>query len=254
MEGRIAVRSHAKDPGAPPASAYAPNQILVAKLALRDGELRAETAAIMERPRGAEPFLDAINEEDETVRQELKALPAGTEPCSLRAWSSDPDPAGLNVRAAPSADAKVLGIVPPPRMMPKDQEAFGPGPARSEFRIIGYRDGWFLIDGITAPGVAYEVAYPRHLPQAYKGRGWVNGRMIGGALANGGLPSGRLYVAPHADAASTEHLTSDGHLIGAGDQVRRIHACSGWWALVETNRGQRGWWRGVCANQVTNCS
>ncbi len=254
MEGRIAVRSHAKDPGAPPASAYAGNPVLVAKLALRDGQLRAETTEIMERPRGAEPFLDLINDEDGLIRSGLKSLPEGTEPCLLRAWSNDPDPAGLNVRAAPSAQAKVLGIVPPPRMMPKEEEAFGPGPARSEFRVIGYRDGWFLIDSIKAPGVAYEVPYPRHLPQAYKGRGWVNGRMIGGALAYGGLPPGRLYVSPHADAASSEHLTSDGHLIGAGERVSRIHACSGSWALIETPRNQRGWRRRVCSNQVTNCS
>ncbi len=254
MEGRIAVRSHAKDQGAPPASAYAANPVLVAKLALRDGQLRAETTEIVERPRGAEPFLDAIQEEEETLRKELTALPEGAEPCSLRAWSNDTDPAGLNVRAAPTTGSKVLGIVPPPRMMPKEEEAFGPGPAKSEFRVIGYRDGWFLIDRITAPGVAYEVPYQRHLPQAYKGRGWVNGRMIGGALANGGLPPGRLYVSPHADAVANEHLTSDGHLIGAGDQIRRIHACTGSWALIETTRNQRGWWRNVCSNQVTNCS
>ncbi len=254
LQGRIAIRSHAKDPGAEPARFDSGNRMLVAKLAFHDGQLRAETSAIVERPRGAEPFLDRLDEEDATLRTDLKTLPEGTEACSLRAWSNDTDPSGLNMRAAPSSRAKVIGIVPPPRMMPKEQEAFGPGPAKSEFRIIGYRDGWFLIDSITPPGVAYEVPYPRHLPKAHKGRGWVNGQMIGGALANGGLPPGRLYVSPHADAVFNEHLSHGGHHIGAGDRIRRIHACTGSWALIETERGQRGWWRHVCSNQVTNCS
>ncbi len=78
--------------------------------------------------------------------------------------------------------------------------------------------------------------------------------MIGGALANSVVLPGSLYVSPHADAVSMERLGSDGHLIGAGDHVRHIHACSGSWALVEMNRGQRGWWRRICSNQVTNCS
>ncbi len=191
MEGRIAIRSHAKDPGAARTSTFAANPVLVARLAARNGELVAESSEIVERPRGTEPFLDSIRDEDEdSVRDDLKTLPEGTEPCSLRAWSNDTDPAGLNVRAAPSTQARVLGIVPPPRMMPKEEEAFGPGPARSEFRVIGYRDGWFLIDQVKAPGVAYDVPYPRHLPQGYKGRGWVNGRMIGGALANSGCCPG----------------------------------------------------------------
>ncbi len=148
----------------------------------------------------------------------------------------------------------MLGIVPPPRMMPKDREAFGPAPVKSEFRVIGHRDGWFMIENIKPPGVAYDVPYPRRLPQPFKGRGWVNGHMVGGALANGGLPEGRLYVSPHADAASLEVLDSHGNHIGPDTPIRRIHACSGWWALIETNDGQRGWWRSICSNQATNCS
>ncbi len=253
MEGRIAVRSIAKDIGQPPGSAYAESLVLAANLAFRDGRLFAETADIVPNRKGDDPFLDLINEMDETVRAGLKDLPHGTEPCSFGAWSNDPDPAGLNVRAAPSPQAKVLGIVPPPRKLPKE-EAFSGEPVKSEFRVIGHRDGWFLIENVTPPGVAYEVPYPRHLPQPFKGRGWVNGRMIGGALANGGLPEGRLYVSPHADAASLEVIDSHGNRIGPDTPIRRIHACSGWWALIETNDGQRGWWRSICSNQATNCS
>ncbi len=253
MEGRIAVRSIAKDPGQPPGSAYGENRVLVAKLVFRDGRLVAESADIVPRRRGDDPFLDLINEMDETIRTGLKDLPSGTEPCSFGAWSNDTDPAGLNVRAAPSPQAKVLGIVPPPRKLPKEDD-FSGEPVKSEFRVIGHRDGWFLIEHVKPPGVAYEVPYPRHLPQPFRGRGWVSGRMIGGALANGGLPEGRLYASPHADAASIEVMDSQDNRIGPDTPIRRIHACSGWWALIETNEGQRGWWRSICSNQATNCS
>ncbi len=253
MEGRVAIRSIEKEPGQPAGSAYAGNPVLVAKLAFRDGELVAESTEIMQRRKGDEPFLDLVDEMDETIRAGLRDLPAGTEPCSFGAWSKDNDPTGLNVRAAPNAQAKVLGIVPPPRKLPKEH-AFDLDPVKSEFRVVGHRDGWFMIEHITPPGVAYEAPYPRNLPQPFKGRGWVSGRMIGGAMANGGLPEGRLYVSPHADAASLETFDSQSNRISLDTPIRRIHACSGWWALIETNEGQRGWWRSICSNQATNCS
>ncbi|HYE47902.1 MAG TPA: hypothetical protein VEA44_19195, partial [Caulobacter sp.] len=39
--------------------------------------------------------------------------PAATA-CRFEAWSSEPDPAGLNVRAGPSATARTVGKLPPP--------------------------------------------------------------------------------------------------------------------------------------------
>jgi hypothetical protein len=35
---------------------------------------------------------------------------------------------------------------------------------------------------------------------------------------------------------------------------KRIFASSGYWGLVESENGVRGWWRSLCSNQVTNCS
>ncbi|MDR3473265.1 MAG: SH3 domain-containing protein, partial [Devosia sp.] len=40
-------------------------------------------------------------------------LPSGTRACAFDALTNDPDPAGLNVRAAPSASAPILGRLPP---------------------------------------------------------------------------------------------------------------------------------------------
>lgn len=254
MEGRIAVHTAGVDPTAARLpSAYDGRRMAVANLVWRSGALVADVVTTLPQQPGDEPALDRFHDMDETIRAGLRGLPEGTEPCSLGAWSNDTDPKGLNVRAAPGPGARVLGIVPPPRKLPKEHEAF-PGPAKAEFRIIGHREGWFLIESITAPGAAYDAPYPRHLPQPYKGRGWVNGRLIGAALANGGLPEGRLYNAPHADAASRLVVDANGSRLGVDTAIRRIHACSGWWGLVETNEGQRGWWRALCSNQVTNCS
>ncbi len=254
MEGRIAVRSIGKDPGQRLPSAYDENHVVMAKLSWRNNQLIAESTATAIRKVGEEPFLDDITEMDDKVRRELKNLPQGIEPCSLGAWSKDTDPKGLNVRAAPDAKARVLGIVPPPRKMPKGSEVFGPEPVKAEFRIIGQKDGWFLIEKIKAPGTPYGEAYPRHLPQPFEGRGWVNGRMIGAAYAHGGLPEGRLYLSPHADAGFLDARDKSGNPISADGSPARILACSGWWALIETDTGQRGWKRSLCSNQVTNCS
>jgi hypothetical protein len=254
MEGRIAVRSIGKDPGQRLPSAYDENRVVVAKLAWRNNQLIADSTATVLRQPGEQPFLDDIAEMDNKVRNELKNHPQGIEPCSLGAWSNDVDPKGLNVRAAPDAKARVLGIVPPPWKMPKDREVFGPEPVKAEFRIIGQKDGWFLIEKIKAPGTPYGEAYPRHLPQPFMGRGWVNGRMVGAAYAHGGLPEGRLYLSPHADAGFLDASDKSGNPISADGSPARILACSGWWALIETDTGQRGWKRSLCSNQVTNCS
>ena len=254
MEGRIALRAIGKDPGQRLPSAYDDNQMVVAKLSWRDGWLVADSTSVVPRKPDEEPFLDLVNEADETVRKNAKGLPAGVEPCELSAWSADPDPKGLNVRAAPHADAKVLGIVPAPVKSPKTREAFGEDAIKAEFSVIGYSGGWFLIEKIKAPGVAYDIAYPRHLPPPFKGRGWVRARMTGGALAYSGLQPGQLYASPKADAGSSDAVSSAGTPISAGDSLKQIHACSGLWALVETMEGQRGWWRSICSNQAANCS
>ena len=254
MTGRIAVRARADMPGTRLASAYGENRVVVAKLAWRNDKLVVESSETTLRKRDEESFLDEITDQDEKIRQELKLLPSGTEPCSLGAWSNDSDPKGLNVRAEPSAKARVLGIVPPPRKLPPEQDETGSGPLKSEFRIIGYRDGWFLIDRIAAPGVTYGAPYPRALPQPYKGRGWVSTRMVGAAYAYGGLPNGNLFLSPHADAGSSEIVDQNGNLLGPDGSPSSIQACTGLWGHVQTTGGQRGWWRTLCSNQVTNCS
>jgi hypothetical protein len=65
---------------------------------------------------------------------------------------------------------------------------------------------------------------------------------------------GGLFQAPHVDAKWTPARNSFGSEISADGGPKRILACSGFWALVESHDGVRGWWRRLCSSQVTNCS
>src|ERR1700692_1012491 len=65
----------------------------------------------------------------------------GVTACGVSGWSKDPAPSGLNIRAAPSADAEIIGHVPPPKAQAGDSYA-------AEFRIVGSRNGWFLVSRV----------------------------------------------------------------------------------------------------------
>ncbi|HRE20767.1 MAG TPA: hypothetical protein PKW21_07015, partial [Rhabdaerophilum sp.] len=255
MEGRLSIRTGGTDPAAASLpSAFGPRRVLIATLAWRDGQLTVDKTSTVERHTNDDAALDVFETSDAESRAGIGAVPVGVEPCAIHGWSEDRDRKGLNVRAAPDSKAKIVGIVPPPRKMPPTEEAFGPEPVKAEFRIAGYKDGWFLIDEIKAPGVAYDIKYPRGLPQPFAGRGWVIGKMVGAALANGGLPEGRLYAAPHVDAQSREILNRDGTRMSLDGTKFKLLACSGPWGLIEVEGGHRGWWRSLCSNQATNCS
>ncbi|WP_439574939.1 hypothetical protein [Phreatobacter sp.] len=254
MEGFVSLYRAGSDDPATPGSAYdGGGRVVRAALAFDGDRLVARGAAVVDHGvlQDVEETVEIV-EAQEAADLARRRLPAGTEPCMLSAWSVDPDPSGLNVRAGPSPRSRVLGRVPPAWTTPgRDGE---PGETyRAEFEIVGYRDGWFLIRGIKAPGVDYGERYPRSRPQPYRGQGWVAARLVGAALANGGLPAGNLYQAPNRHSASREVRRADGERISTGDIVQALHACSGRWGLIGIE-GARGWWNGLCSNQVTNCS
>jgi len=60
--------------------------------------------------------------------------------CKFGAFVAENDPAGLNVRAKPSAYAKVLGKLP--RTFIEPSAGYG---VRIEVEVAGARNGWFLI-------------------------------------------------------------------------------------------------------------
>lgn len=255
MTGHLAVYpANANDPKSL-GSVFAQRQALVVKLAKGDGGLRALSAEL--KPRAPDGDDDDFTKLHAELAQKRATLPDGTEPCDLGAWSWDRDPNGLNVRAAPSVKARVLGTLPPPyRLKMGGSENTPEGGWLTEFRIIGFKDGWFLIDGATPPGKAYEDdrKYPRNAPKPYAGRGWVAANKVGASYANGATRMGGLFQAPFVDAQWTPAERKLGGTLDTDGGPKRILACSGHWGLVESHDGVRGWWRSLCSNQVTNCS
>ena len=148
--------------------------------------------------------------------------PSGTEACDLRGWSIDDNPAGLNVYLKPSPDSRLLGTLPPRYRFPDASEAAPEEGFFTEFDIIGYRDGWFMIEHAEPPGRSYAdpESYPDDHPEPFAGRGWIPADRVGAQYANGdmpvraedenGVPVGGLYQAPSIDAAWTPALNEYG--------------------------------------------
>jgi len=253
MEGRVAlVREVEERPKGQ--SAYDIPKIAVAKLQFADGKLSIASQSVVDRAKGEDAFIDAILLQEEAIAEERAKLPPGTEPCNLYAWSTDTDPKGLNVRAGPSMDEKLLGISPAPRKPTgKAKAEHGDGPFRSDFTIIGYKDGWFLVKDIRAPGVSYNASYPKSLPQPYKGRGWVSASLVGASQGEADARDGLLSDAPHGDARYSAATDEDNKPYGYGAQPR-ILACSGSWTFIQTKSGDRGWTREMCGNYLQGCT
>ena len=256
----------ANDPRTP-ASAFDAGHVLVVQLERVDGKLKAVSGELRPRDAALASTLENLGGtgSDDTdydrLQAELlakaKSLPAGTMPCDISGWNGDKDPKGLNVRAAPDVKSNVLGTLPAPyRFKARDGSENTPqGGWLTEFSIIGFKDGWFLIEGAEPPGKNYEgESYPRNAPKPYAGRGWVAANKVGAQYANGSTRMGGLFQAPHTDAKWTPAKNEFGGEITADGGPKKILACSGFWALVESHDGVRGWWRRLCSNQVTNCS
>src|SRR5438445_260314 len=92
---------------------------------------------------------------------------SGVTACALSGWSNDSDPAGLNIRAAPRADAEIIGRVPQPRKAGADGR---PVEEAAEFKIIGSRNGWLLVTGVKFVGYYSDDGKDRAV---FAGPGWV---------------------------------------------------------------------------------
>lgn len=180
-------------------------------------------------------------------------LPAGVTPCHIYGWSASDNPAGLDIRVEPDLGADVVGQVQPPFVNPSSEIAPADG-WRAEFAIVGYRDHWFLIDDIQQPGAPYHEADP-HAGPAFAGSGWVPADQVMGAYANTQMPVAWLLQAPDIDAAIAGNIErSAGQSLSLDGTLAALLACSGDWALTDSIDGTRGWWRGICSHQATNCS
>lgn len=185
------------------------------------------------------------------------AMPEGARACRIEGWVIDRDPAGLNVRAAPARDAGVLGTLPP-YVENGDGRGFG-----IPVHVQASLDGWFLIEaGDDDPDRTGGARRP-----VYSGQGWVAANMV-----RFSLQSGRGYARPDSGEPPIVDLEPD--TVSEMGRIVRVHGCTGDWvdveyrlerrrdlttlALLESSPREaaivhRGWFRGTCANQETNC-
>lgn len=258
LKAHVAVFPTGADLPATPGNPFDPGQVLVIELA-RDGDGFAYAGSTI-HTRSPNDRLRSPNEDDHAaILEELYAqaeAEPGIVPCRIRGWALSDSSAGTPVRAAPADAAAIVGRLAPPHRAPVSEAAPVDG-WRTEFAITGYHDGWFRIAGAEPPGAPYGDPPPPDHPGTYAGTGWIRATEATGAYANSQMPVPRLMQSPHVDAqdrapreAAADYfadLSIDGTLVG-------LHACAANWALTTSRDGQRGWWRGICSNQATNCS
>jgi SH3-like domain-containing protein len=148
--------------------------------------------------------------------------PRGT-PCDISAYLTDQDPNGLNVRAGPSGETRVLRKV--------DNSA-----SSGVARIKGRSGAWYRVSTIVDAETDALL---------FRGDGWVHGSLVGLDVANG---DPKLYARPSERGPVLARLTAD----QAG--VTLI-GCEGRWAKVRAD-GRIGWLSpdGQCSNPLTTCS
>jgi hypothetical protein len=183
-------------------------------------------------------------------------LPSGITECNFSAFSSDHDPAGLNVRAEPNGNARILGRLPLGPSGPNDPySTFGAD-------VIGYEKGWFLIEH------GFEAVWAPQRPRepVYSGRGWVAANLMTAQLLREKLKLAPSGASP--DVLDLRDVKGEGPDDCCFVTPRRILGCSGDWvhvevglrpgetALAKTNApagAVRGWANGTCASQTTPC-
>ena len=150
-------------------------------------------------------------------------LPAGVTACEFNALAGQDEPGGPALRDAPSPDGKVLGRLP----AIKDEHTgfYGGDGELPEFKVIGFRDGWFLIEG-----AAYPEPYRPKLPA---GRGWLESKSVTTHLFRE-----TLKKAPGNDLPDVTYLygTIDGIPYQPYSLDIKMLGCSGRWFEVEIHQ------------------
>jgi hypothetical protein len=162
--------------------------------------------------------------------------------CAIEGWVNDKDPAGLNVRAAPGLDAKVIFRIPRPDGA--DTESDG-----ADFAIIGARAGWLLVRNVKFS----DYGSGKGDRPVFKGPGWVFADKVRFEINDS-----HVYAAPSATARVLASLADAPNGVGPDSAViDRVWRCSGDFADVTVHlqgkAATRGWVTRICANQVTTC-
>ena len=142
--------------------------------------------------------------------------------CAITAYVIDQDPKGLNIRAAPSATARILKTV--------SNEGAG------HANVRGFKDGWFRVSEIGE----FEID-----STLFRGDGWVHGSLLHVDVA---AADPNLYEGPTRRSKLIKRL--------GGDQPGvTLVACLGNWAQVRVD-GVLGWLSpaGQCSNPLTTCA
>ncbi len=211
--------------------------IILSGLLLTAGCGQAEVATVADAPAPAESPVSGTRRAEPA---EVYPVPAGTA-CAIRGgWSTDGDPAGLNVRAGPSATAQSVGVLPPPAYSPEFDRLMA-----VTFDVVETRDGWFRI--ANAYRADDNAGEPSTLPS-----GWISGRHVGFALQ-----TDVAFAAPDPGSAvvAAAWMDSDGAL--RLFEYRHPTECRGEWVRLKVTGHDRvereAWARGVCNGQETTC-
>jgi len=173
---------------------------------------------------------------------------AGATQCQMAGYLKDRYPRGIDVRSAPQANAPVIGRLPPRARL----ETGSDETVSAEFKIIGAKNGWLLIRGAQAG---------ENTKQAFKGPGWIPGRLVGFTLGGNAL-----RAVPDIDAKAIAKLSGelqDGSVYGPDSYaVLAVHGCESHFAevtivlarsLMRGSKPMRGWVDKVCSTQLTTC-
>ena len=173
-------------------------------------------------------------------------------PCAAAGRSVDQDPAGLNVRAAPSVDARVLGRL---YSVLDPESHHGGWPARygPVFAIREARNGWVRIQDAAAESEGYDGQVLRN----YTGPGWVSANHVEATIVTmqAGDPGTRGYVRPDfgAEVADPDGLTNIENMERTLHRPPLIVGCSGPWVQLDYVRmgrlGADGRWRDFPSRQ-----
>jgi hypothetical protein len=177
--------------------------------------------------------------------------------CKLQAWSTQRDPAGLNVRDQPGKAGRVIGTLPPD--LPDASAAVG-------FDVIGSSDGWLKIKnavdlaGPSAKDKGAKVKLPRKI---YSGEGWVHGSKVRVAVQ-----TAKGYAAPGGKGEPSIDFGENWATEYA--RVSAVLACDGAWSQIELRamdgedgakarqvlggKGTvRAWFSNICGMRETTC-
>ena len=141
--------------------------------------------------------------------------------CDFTAWVEERDAAGLNVRQAPNARSRVVGVLPP-TWFEKDYGDLG---ERVMVTVTDARNGWFRIRDAHD----YSFLTERDARPTYAGEGWVHGsRLVVKSQASRGRATPSRQSKTIFELGGDQSFDSDAMVKGG-----RPVDCQGHWVRLE---------------------